>query len=94
VIDPLEGEKFLRRSLNFFYRCAAVETVQIGKRGPAFYHWEITLYAGNDPRWLKPYRKDLIRRIRERRQEIGRQGPDGITVSAPDMPVVKYAVNP
>lgn len=82
--DPAEWEKLLRRSLNFFYRCGAVDYVMIGKKGQYFYKWEIYLYDGNDPEWLEPYLKELLQRIRQRRTEAGRQGPDSMVIKAPD----------
>jgi ATP-dependent helicase IRC3 len=79
-----EWEKFLRRSINFFYSCSAIEFVRIGRRGQYFYEWYIYLYAGNDPLWLKPHLEDLVKRINYARQEAGLQEIEGIRVGAPD----------
>ena len=88
--DSQEWEKFLRQSINFFYRCAAVESVRIGKRGKYFYQWEVYLYAHNDPQWLAPYLKALVQRIQKHRADDGRQGPSCIIVGAPDSPFAQY----
>jgi hypothetical protein len=85
-----EWEKFLKRSINFFYRCAAVDYVTIGRRGPNFYHWQVYLYAHNDPRWIEPHLPKLIQRIQGRRVEAGKLGPDKITIAAPDSSSVSY----
>lgn len=82
--DPVaEWSKTLRRILNFFFRCGAVNKVIIGKKGDKYYHWEVELYAGNNSTWLKPFLKSLARSIREAREEAGKQGPHSLTVSAP-----------
>ncbi len=49
--DNKEWERYLRRSINFFYQCAAVKSVTItsGQLG----NWKISLRKGNDPTWLK-----------------------------------------
>jgi superfamily II DNA or RNA helicase len=82
--DNDEWHIFLRRSINFFYRCAAVEHVRIGKRGQYFYEWYIILYAGNDLLWLQPHLNDLVQRINAVRRDAGLQEIEGIRVSAPD----------
>ncbi len=82
--DPVaEWSKILRRILNFFYRCGAVNKVVIGRRGDKFYNWGIELYAGNNPSWLKPFLKPLARSIRKAREEGGKEGPHSLTVWAP-----------
>lgn len=91
--DPFEWEKFLRRSINFFYRCAAVDCITIRQRGQYFYNWEVYLHVGNDPEWMRAHLAGLIQRIRERRGAAGRQGPDRIIIAAPDLPDVTYAVD-
>ncbi|MDQ3010734.1 MAG: HNH endonuclease, partial [Acidobacteriota bacterium] len=88
--EPEEWEKFLQRSINFFYRCAAVEYVRIGRRGASFYHWQVYLYAHNDPRWLESHLPMLLQRIRGRRAEAKKPGPDKITIAATDLPSVVY----
>jgi hypothetical protein len=60
--------------------------------GQHFWNWHIYLYQGNDPAWLAPHLYDLLMRIRSRRQEVRRDGPMAITVTAPDMPQVEATV--
>jgi ATP-dependent helicase IRC3 len=83
-------EQFIRRSINLFYQCAAVEDVKIGQRGQYFYHWEIRLYAGNDPLWLKPYLAELVKEIRRVRNKAGLKALEGIRITTPDLPAVSY----
>jgi hypothetical protein len=92
VRDIKQWERFIRRSINTFYQCAAVENVKIGKRGSYFYHWEIRLYAGNNPRWLEPHLAELVKRIRRVRERAGFQPLEGLGVIAPDLPKVSYSV--
>lgn len=81
--EPKHWEMFLRRFVNLFYRCSAVESVKIGQRGIGFRHWEIKLFEGNDARWLDPHLNDLIDRIREARRKAGREeAPDTIRISS------------
>jgi hypothetical protein len=76
-------EMYLRRTVNLFYRCSAVESVEIGQKGHRFRHWDIRLFKGNDEKWLDPHLNDLINRIREARLKAGRQAaPDTIRVSS------------
>lgn len=81
--EPKQWEMFLRRSVNLFYRCAAVESIEIGQRGDGFRNWKISLFKGNNEEWLKPHLNDLINRIREARLKAGREAaPDTIRVSS------------
>lgn len=80
VRDTEEWEKFLRRTINTFYRCAAVESVKIGKRGPLFYRWEVRLFPGNNPSWLDAHLDGLAQNIRSTRQSDGVGGPDSIVI--------------
>lgn len=73
-----EWEKFLRRTINTFYRCAAVESVRIGKRGELYYRWEIRLFPRNDPAWLRPHLPGIASGIRTARKEGGVGGPEEI----------------
>jgi ATP-dependent helicase IRC3 len=75
--DSDEWSRFLRKSLNFFYKSAAVSDVHIGGRGINFYEWRITLCEGNDPEWLRPHLQNLVRRIQGR---IGEARSDGCIV--------------
>lgn len=75
-------EIFLRRTINLFFRCAAVDTVEIGGRGPRFRHWRIRLFPGNDARWVEPHLPSLIQQIRQARERAGYEAaPDEISVT-------------
>lgn len=88
--SPEAWEKFIRRTINLFFRCGAVHEVKIGKKGNSFYNWHIELNAGNNPSWLEPHLKDLLRLIRETKETNGYIPPESITVSAPDHPDVIF----
>lgn len=90
---PESWAEFLKRVINFFYQCNAVHAITIGKRGDSFYNWSVELNAGNDPRWLEPHLKGLLIRIVEAKETGGYAIPTSITVSAPDLPEVKYRRN-
>ena len=69
--DPEQWEMHIRRSVNFHYRCAAVERVDIAARGKRFRTWRIWLFQGNDPAWLQPHLQALAARIRQTRANAG-----------------------
>jgi hypothetical protein len=77
-----QWQKFLSRSLNFFYRCAAVDFTNIKGFGTSEYPWEIYLHAGNNPDWFRPHRGALTIHIRELRSRFGFTGPYVITVKS------------
>lgn len=80
--EPDWWEMFLRRTVNRFFRCAAVDSVAIGGRGERFRHWQITLFPGNDAQWLEPHLPALVERIREAKQTAGYEpAPDKIEVT-------------
>lgn len=80
--DASVWEMYLRRLVNLFYRCAAVESIEIGSRGEKFYRWRVVLYPDNDPKWFEQHRKDLVLKIRDARQRAGYQAaPDYIEVT-------------
>jgi len=81
-----EWEKCLRRSVNFFYGCSAVDSVKIGQRGKYFHEWLVYLYAGNDPAWLEPRIGETVREINALRSERRLKEIRGIRVDAPDLP--------
>ncbi|MCB2205034.1 DEAD/DEAH box helicase family protein [bacterium] len=86
--SAIEWEKYLRRCINTFYRCGAVESVKIGGRGEPYYNWVVTLYAGNPTKWLKRPGKALLRTINVARYEQNVPQIDTITIMAPeDKPV-------
>ncbi|MCA9168131.1 MAG: DEAD/DEAH box helicase family protein [Planctomycetales bacterium] len=69
--DPIWWEMFLRRTINLFYRCAAVDYVEIGARGDRLRTWTVDLFPGNDPQWIEPYLRGLLHSIREARENEG-----------------------
>jgi hypothetical protein len=83
TLDSDLWEQYIRKTLNFFYRCGAVHSVKIGKRGAHFYAWEIELKAGNDPRWLEGL--NLLDRIRNAKENAGYPSPHSMRVSSPGL---------
>jgi len=80
--EPEAWEMFLRRTINLFYRCAAVDSVQIGEKGEKFRRWRIRLFPGNNEKWIEPSLPNLIERIRQARKKAGYEAaPDEILVS-------------
>lgn len=79
--SPEAWERCLRRSVNLFYRCAAVCLVDIGQKGPRFREWRVMLYPGNDPTWLDPQKDAIVDTSRTARVEAGYEpAPDRITI--------------
>ncbi|MEW6498334.1 MAG: HNH endonuclease signature motif containing protein, partial [Cyanobacteriota bacterium] len=79
----------LRRSINFFYRCAAVnfEITVNSRTGEDLYRWDISLYAGNNPGWVIPHLKQTLKEIRRVRSQAGFAGPKEIVITAPGFDV-------
>lgn len=77
---PEHWERYLRRTLNFHYGCAAVDEVKIGARGSSFYTWTIRLRPGNDPAWFQPHVAAVVAEAQARRKQAGRQGPEAIAI--------------
>lgn len=80
--NPEAWRRFVRRSVNFFYRCAAVADIGVDDAPEAT--WNIRLWASNDPHWLEPFLGILLQQIQARRFEGGASRPATLTVSAPD----------
>jgi len=70
--NPVAWERYLRRTINFFYQCSAVEQVAIGERGPGYHNWTVTLRRDNPPAWVKPRLAGLLERIQEVREAGGK----------------------
>jgi hypothetical protein len=68
---PTKLEPFVRRTINFLYRCSAVSSVKIGKRGDSYRHWNVMLKPGNSIDWLTPHLRELAARIRAARKKGG-----------------------
>ena len=57
----------IRRTVNFFYRCQALSSVELHIRKDRKYYkeWVINLYQGNNPKWLKQHNKKLLSYIQQ-----------------------------
>jgi hypothetical protein len=83
-----EWEKKLRKAINMFFKCAAVDSVVVGQRGEKARNWVVRLYAGNDPKWLKDYLKVLLKDINKKRRTANMFKIESISVTAPDAKTV------
>lgn len=80
-LDDIEHD--IRRTINMFYRCAAVDAVEIGRRGVKRREWCIRLRSGNPATWFEPHLRELFNRVRVA-QADDRTGPvERITLEAP-----------
>lgn len=68
-------DKFLKRNINFFYKCNAVKSIE-------FYDdvWKIILYDKNPSPWLNTFLEELTEKIRLIRKEQGYYGPENIVL--------------
>ena len=87
--NPEAWKRFLRRQVNFFYRCAAVADVVVSDGPEAT--WNIQLWADNDPQWIEPFLAPLLERVQARRVEGGATRPGMLIVDAPNKPAVSAA---
>ena len=76
-------DRYLKRTINFFYQCAAVDQIAIAGRGDGHYNWTVTLCSGNRPGWLKPRLASLLKRIQEVRKAGGKARVRSVRVAAP-----------
>lgn len=81
--DRAQWERFLRRVLNFTFRCGAVSDVQIGGRGDGYYNWRVELVRGNRPDWVRPHLARLFEIIQEAREAAGKPAITSITITSP-----------
>jgi len=88
--SPESWAEFLSRTINFFFKCNAVHSITIGKRGDSFYNWRIELHAGNNPKWLEQNLRMLMNRIISAKKMGGYALPKSIAISAPDLPEARY----
>jgi hypothetical protein len=77
-------QRFIRRAVNVYYRCAAVDFVDIASKGERFHHWRVCLRPGNDPDLIKPHLKELLQSIRKERKKAGHGMPNTLTVDGED----------
>ncbi|OPY52189.1 MAG: type I restriction enzyme EcoKI subunit R [Methanosaeta sp. PtaU1.Bin112] len=88
--SPESWAEFLSRTINFFYKCNAVHSITIGKRGDSFYNWRIELHAGNNPKWLELHLGMLMNRIIGAKKTGGYALPKSITIGTPDLPEIRF----
>ena len=86
LTDLDEWEQCLRRSINGFYRCSAVESVRMARRGHYAHEWHVDLHPGNDPGWLRDHLSTLLGRIRAVQHDGGWSAAEAIRVRAPCYP--------
>ena len=86
--DMEQWEQFLRRIVNFLYRCNAVKFIKINENEWATHSWEICLHAGNNPLWLKQQFEELKHRIQLRLELAKNYGRVTITITAPNFDVL------
>ena len=80
--DPGQWDMYLRRCVNFHYRCAAIERVDLAARGERFRTWRLWLFQGNVRAWLELHLPALAARIRQARAEAGFQpAPEQIVIA-------------
>ena len=75
-------EQFLRRSINFFYQCAAVSAISSGNTNRTFDTWQINLHTGNEPTLIKPYLNAFTEEVYQRRKRAGHATPKKLVVVA------------
>jgi superfamily II DNA or RNA helicase/5S rRNA maturation endonuclease (ribonuclease M5) len=64
-VDSDDERNAIARIVNEFYHCEAMcDLNSHQKRNGQFYStWEIVLYAGNSPDWIKPYESELLKYV-------------------------------
>jgi 5-methylcytosine-specific restriction endonuclease McrA len=67
----LEWEQFIRRTINFFYRCSAVRKVWLEEKGGKYFGWRVELEEGNDVHWLKQFAQKFLEHICEIEESEG-----------------------
>ena len=80
------NQEQILRSINFFYHCAAVESVRI-----SYDVWELSLYAGNNPSWLISHLNKTVKKFQQARLKdglVGQQHQLRININAPGYDVV------
>ena len=81
VKDIQTWQKFLRRKINLFYESNAVKSVDIGKRRFSLRNWEVKIYDGNDPEWIKSHLNYLAKEIKFVRDYHKLKGPEWIKIT-------------
>jgi len=75
VRDLKWWDKFLKRNINFFYKCCAVKSIKF--RGNV---WKIILNDNNPSSWINTYLEELTEKIHLIRKEHGYSGPEKIVL--------------
>ncbi len=81
--DRVHWERFMRRTLNFTFQCAAVSDVKIGAKGDGYYNWTIELVDGIAATWLKPHLDALLVRIQDARASARKPPIRTFTIMTP-----------
>jgi ATP-dependent helicase IRC3 len=66
---PEQWLQYVQRSVNFFYRCAAVESVELTDSG-----YEVQLRPGVEASWLLPHLGRFNTHLSEERAKVGQSG--------------------
>jgi len=61
-LDDLADD--IQRTINMFYRCAAVDEIEIGKKGIKRREWRIRLRSNNPREWFEEHLVELFERVR------------------------------
>lgn len=61
--SPASWERYLRRCINFFYQCAAVESIDFDESHASQKAHRISLFPGNPYSWIEPHLDKLRERI-------------------------------
>lgn len=62
--DLYDLEYDVRRTINMFYQCAAVDEIEIGRKGIKRREWRIRLRSNNPFSWFKEHLDALFKRVR------------------------------
>ncbi len=90
--DSEVWERYVRRVVNFYYRCNAVHNVQIAARGKSACRWQVELLTKNPVNWMEPHLPHILERIRQRKREANLVPVDAIVIVAPDQDAVSFVV--
>ena len=66
-----QWEMYLRRSVNLFYRCSAVCSIDVTSKGKQIWILHIQLCWGHNADWLCPHIPKLVERIEQIQAETG-----------------------
>ena len=89
-----EWGRFVKRYVNMFFQCAAVDEVDIGQRGGRFHDWRVMLRPNNEPAWASKVAEAILRVAAEERRKVGRGFPSTITLGIPGQRFVTVKARP